>query len=102
MEPDQLPEPVPTTRPVSGRRYGGGGGSGTYLVGPASGAGMGVGPGGFGARMEGGGEGEEILDLDGVVIGSMGDDGDRDGGMVTEPNSPDKLGEGISLPLPER
>lgn len=41
----------------------------------------------------GGMEGEDILDPDGVVIRSSGD-------IPTEPNSPDKLTEGI--PLPER
>jgi hypothetical protein len=90
VEPDQ--GPVPMVGQVSG--------VGTYLLGPASGAGMGVGPSigiGMGARFS---EGEEILDPDGVVIGSLGDDEDGEGGLLTEPNSPDKLGEGISLPLP--
>jgi len=98
MEPDQRLEPVlPTTSAQYGHR------GDAYLLGPASGAGMGVGPGvsirgGEGFRV-GGVEGEEILDPDGVVIGSMG--GDMDGDDVSsEPNSPDKLGEGISLPFP--
>lgn len=45
---------------------------------------------GYIARMGGAGPGEggEILDPDGVVIGTL----------PTEPNSPDKLAEGISLP----
>ena len=85
-------------------------GSGAYLLGPASGAGLGVGPGsigvgigtgmGMGMMMRAGvGEGEEILDLDGVPV--RGDDGSEDDEeMLTEPNSPDKFGEGMSLPVP--
>jgi len=96
MEPDQEPGP--------GQQY-----TRAYLVGPGSGAGMGAGPVpgigigiGFGERL---GSADEILDPDGVPIGSLGED-DRDSydgegqGMFTEPNSPDKFGEGISLPLP--
>jgi hypothetical protein len=90
VEPDRQLEIVRPPRQVGGRRYGVRGAGTTYLIGPASGAGMGVGPGGInvGIGMEGVGEGEENLDLDGVGI--------------AEPNSPDKLGEGISLPSPER
>jgi hypothetical protein len=89
VAPDRQPEFAPPARRVGGRRYGRGAGT-TFLVGPASGAGMGIGPGGInvGIGIGGVGEGEENLDLDGVGI--------------AEPSSPDKHGEGISLPSPDR
>jgi hypothetical protein len=106
MEPDQERALRPISEQIDGGGQYAGNDGGPYLVGPASGAEVGIRPGpglSIGMSIGGGvGSGDEILNADGVIIGSMGDSGyyDGEGGMVTDPNSPDKFGEGILLPLP--